>query len=63
MCEREVLQLIAEEMPNKKIAGILFISICTVEHHRANIMRKLNIKHTANFVKYAIRKDYTSSIS
>jgi DNA-binding CsgD family transcriptional regulator len=25
MCEREVLQLIAEEMPNKKIAGILFI--------------------------------------
>ena len=59
--EREVLKLIAEGIPNKEIADLLYISIRTVEHHRANIMQKLNIKKTANLVKYAIRKGYTSS--
>ena len=59
--EREVLKLIAEGISNKEIADLLFISIRTVEHHRASIMQKLNIKQTANLVKYAIRKGYTSS--
>jgi DNA-binding NarL/FixJ family response regulator len=58
--EREVLKLIAEGITNKEIADLLFISVRTVEHHRANIMRKLNIKKTANLIKYAIRKGYTS---
>ena len=58
--EREILKLIAEGISNKKIADLLYISIRTVEHHRANIMRKLNIKQTANLVKYAIRKGYTA---
>lgn len=59
--EREVLKLIAEGSPNKEIADLLYISIRTVENHRANIMRKLNIRQTANLVKYAIRKGYTLS--
>ncbi len=59
--EREVLKLIAEGISNKEIADLLFISIRTVENHRANIMQKLNIRQTANLVKYAIRKGYTSS--
>ena len=59
--EREVLKLIAEGVKNKEIADLLFISVRTVEHHRANIMRKLNIKKTANLIKYAIREGYTSS--
>ena len=59
--EREVLKLIAEGISNKEIAEFLYISTRTVEHHRANIMRKLNIKQTANLVKYAIRKGYTTS--
>lgn len=59
--EREILKLIAEGFSNKKVADSLCISIRTVENHRANIMRKLNIKETANLVKYAIRKGYTSS--
>jgi len=59
--EREVLKLIAEGISNKEIADLLFISIRTVENHRANIMEKLNIKQTANLVKYAIRKGYTTS--
>jgi len=59
--EREVLKLIAEGVQNKEIAGLLFISVRTVEHHRANIMRKLNIKKTANLIKYATCEGYTSS--
>jgi DNA-binding NarL/FixJ family response regulator len=58
--EREVLKLIAEGISNKEIADLLCISIRTVEHHRASIMEKLNIKQTANLIKYAIRKGYTS---
>jgi DNA-binding NarL/FixJ family response regulator len=59
--EREILKLIAEGTANKKISNLLSISVRTVERHRANIIRKLNIKQTANLVKYAIRKGYTSS--
>ncbi|MGA1869591.1 MAG: response regulator [bacterium] len=58
--EREVLKLIAEGKSNKEIADLLFISIRTVEHHRANIMKKLNIKQTASLVRYAIHKGYIS---
>jgi len=58
--EREVLKLISEGLSNKDIADRLFVSVRTVEHHRANIMRKLHIKSTASLVKYAIRKGYTS---
>ena len=54
--EREVLKLIAEGTSNKEIADLLFISVRTVEHHRANIMRKLNIRNAVNLVKYAIHK-------
>jgi len=59
--EREVLKLIAEGTSSKEIADLLFISVRTVENHRANIMRKLNIKSTVNLIKYAIHKGYTSS--
>jgi DNA-binding NarL/FixJ family response regulator len=58
--EREVLKLIAEGKSSREIAELLFISSRTVQHHRANIMRKLNIKRTADLVRYAIQKGYTS---
>ena len=58
--EKEVLKLIAEGKSHNDIADLLFISIRTVDHHRANIMRKLSIKDTANLTKYAIREGYTS---
>ena len=61
--EKEVLKLIAEGKSHKEIAALLFISIRTVDHHRANIMTKLNIKDTANLTKYAIRRGYTSVTS
>ena len=57
--EKEVLSLIAGGKSNKEIADILYISIHTVERHRANIMEKLDLKKTADLVKYAIEKGYT----
>jgi len=56
--EREVLKMIAEGKSSKEIADLLFISVRTVERHRANLMEKLNLKKTADLVKYAIQKGY-----
>jgi DNA-binding NarL/FixJ family response regulator len=56
--EKEVIKLIADGKSSKEIADILFISVRTVERHRANIMDKLQIKKTADLVKYAIRQGY-----
>ena len=56
--EREVLSLIAGGKSNKEIADILYISVHTVERHRANLTEKLNLKRTADLVKYAIEKGY-----
>lgn len=53
--EREVLKLIAEGLANKRIAKLLSISVRTVERHRANIMKKLNISNVVKLVKYAIK--------
>ena len=58
--QREVITLIADGKTNNEIAKILFLSVRTVEKHRANIMAKKNLKTTADIVKYAIRKKYTS---
>jgi len=52
--ETEILKLIAEGKANKDIAVILCISTRTVETHRANIMRKLNLNKTADLVRYAL---------
>ena len=56
--EREILKLIAEGKSNKEIGDLLFISVRTVERHRANMMSKLNIRKTAELVQYALRKHY-----
>jgi DNA-binding NarL/FixJ family response regulator len=56
--EREVLKLIAEGKSGREIAHLLSISVRTVEHHRANLMAKLNLKKTADLVKYALQKGY-----
>jgi DNA-binding NarL/FixJ family response regulator len=56
--QREILKLIAEGKSNKEIGDLLFISVRTVERHRANMMSKLNIRKTAELVQYALRKHY-----
>jgi DNA-binding NarL/FixJ family response regulator len=54
--EREVLQLIAEGSSNQQIAEELFISVKTVEAHRAHIMTKLHAKNRTDLIRYALRK-------
>jgi two-component system response regulator NreC len=54
--EREILTYIAEDATNMAIANTLEISVNTVERHRENIMRKLNLHTRTELVKYAIRK-------
>ncbi len=56
--EREILKLIAEGKSNKEIGDLLFISVRTVERHRANIMDKLKLRKTAELVQYALRKHF-----
>ena len=58
--EREVLQLLAEGKGNKEVAGILGVSLYTVETHRSNIFQKLNLHSSAELVLYAIRKGVIS---
>jgi len=53
--EREVIQLIAEGKSSKEIATVLGLSEKTVETHRSNLMRKLDIHSVSEIVRYAIR--------
>ncbi|PYX03070.1 MAG: DNA-binding response regulator [Acidobacteria bacterium] len=54
--EREVIKMIAEGNSVKEIAGLLGLSVKTIEAHKFNLMRKLNIHNKAQLVTYAIQK-------
>ncbi len=54
--EKEVLKLVGEGFQNKEIADYLCISPKTVEKHRANIMRKLDLHSASELTAYAIEK-------
>ncbi|MBA4372374.1 MAG: DNA-binding response regulator [Thermodesulfovibrio sp.] len=58
--QREVLQLIAEGLTTREIAGRLNLSIKTIETHRTQIMDRLNIRDLAGLVRYAIRSGIAS---
>jgi DNA-binding NarL/FixJ family response regulator len=53
--EREVLQLLAEGKTNKEIAGVLNLSVYTVDAHRGRIMEKLNLHSINDLVRFAVR--------
>ncbi len=53
--EREVLQMLAEGKTNKEIAGILNLSVYTVDAHRGRIMEKLNLHSINELVRFAVR--------
>ena len=59
--EREVVQRIAEGQTTKEIAADLGLGVKTVESHRINLMRKLDIHETATLVRYAIRRGLTAA--
>jgi DNA-binding NarL/FixJ family response regulator len=54
--EREVLKMVSEGKSNNEISALLSISVRTVENHRANIMKKLKLKKTADLVRYALKE-------
>lgn len=54
--EEDVLVLIAEGLTNRQISERFRISIKTVNAHRSNIMKKLEVNKTADLVRYAVRK-------
>jgi two-component system response regulator NreC len=55
--EREILKLIAEGYKNKEIADYLCVSLKTVEKHRTNLMKKLDIHNVATLTAFAMEKD------
>ncbi|MEI8082084.1 MAG: response regulator transcription factor, partial [Actinomycetes bacterium] len=59
--EREVLQMIAEGRTNRQIAGLMHVTVKTVEAHRASLMIKLGLHSIAELTKYALRKGIASS--
>ena len=52
--EREILQLVAESHSTKEIAAKLGISVKTVDNHRTNLMRKLNLHDVASLTRHAL---------
>ena len=58
--EREILQMIAEGVNTKEIAGRLCVSVKTVESHRKRIMDRLDLHSVAELTKYAVREGLTS---
>lgn len=60
--EREILQLLAEGHSNQAIAGVLNLSLQTVQTHRKQIMKKLDLHCISDLVRYAIQKGITNSI-
>jgi DNA-binding NarL/FixJ family response regulator len=59
--EREVTKLIAEGRKNREIAAHLSVSLKTVEKHRANLMRKLDIHSVSALTLYAIENGLVST--
>jgi len=55
--EKEIAHMIATGLTNKAIASQLNISIHTVQFHRSNIMSKLELKNTADLVKFVLNND------
>jgi DNA-binding NarL/FixJ family response regulator len=58
--EKEILKLIGEGYKNKEISDYLCISVKTVEKHRANLMKKLDLHNVSALTAYSIEKGLVS---
>jgi DNA-binding NarL/FixJ family response regulator len=58
--EKQILKLVAEGKTSEEIASLLFISCRTVQNHRSNLMKKLNLNRATDLVRYAIRRGYAT---
>lgn len=54
--EREVLQLLAEGKKTAQIAELLHVSVKTIETHRSNTMKKLDLNNVADLTRFAIKE-------
>lgn len=59
--EREILKLVGEGYKNREIAADLYISLKTVEKHRENLMKKLDLHTASALTAYAIEKGLVSN--
>ena len=58
--ELEIIKYIAEGYTNSQIAAVLYLSNHTINTHRKNIMKKLNVNNTAGIVMYAVKTELVS---
>jgi len=56
--EKETLYLIAHEFKNREIAEILFLSTCTIDSHRKNLLFKLDVRNSAGLIRRAYELGY-----
>ena len=59
--ETEVLKLIMDGLTSKAIAQKLFLSVSTINTHRTNLMKKLDVHDTASLVRYAMQNRLVES--
>lgn len=59
--EREVLNLVVEGHTSKAMADILHLSPRTVDHHRASLLKKFNMKNSVDLVNFAVRNGFVNS--
>lgn len=60
--ERRVLRLVADQKTSREIADLLFVSVRTVEHHRAHICEKLDLRGSNALVKFAVANKASLSL-
>lgn len=60
--QRQILQLVAEGKQNKEIAGILHVSIKTVEFHRSRLMAKMGAQSVAELTVFAIQEGVAGEV-
>jgi DNA-binding CsgD family transcriptional regulator len=61
--EREIIKLLIDGFPNKKISDRLNISLATVQTHRRNIYKKLNLKGIGELIAFAYENNIQSAPS
>ena len=58
--EREVLNLVVEGHTSKIMAEMLHLSPRTIDHHRANLLRKFDMKNSVDLVNFAVRNGFVT---
>jgi len=60
--EREVLNMIVDGHTSKVMAGMLNLSPRTIDHHRANLLKKFDMKNSVDLVSFAVRNGFVTSL-